>query len=140
MGWRDDPWFDWVRLVDFARNLGSRKDERARKITNSIAISQQYKQIWGEDYDSLKHGRVLAKSVDLVQQPISTEEDVFVTMLILHLSMVFRAMRNGEFVKFEGLQRDVREFFALPIPKAVWRKVRPFQDRDFAQFIDNSLK
>ena len=44
------------------------------------------------------------------------------------------------FVKIEGLQQEVRELFALPIPKAVWEKIKPFQNANFAKFIEAVLK
>jgi len=79
---------------------------------------------------------VLAKDVNVAQMPVSREEELFVTTLILHLSTVYRAMKHGEFVKLEGLQKDVAEFFALPIPEAVWKKIKPLQDRNFVRFIE----
>jgi hypothetical protein len=57
-------------------------------------------------------------------------------MLILHLNTVGRAMKARMFVKIEGLQQDVRELFALPIPKAVWKKVVTLQDVNFARFVE----
>lgn len=43
------------------------------------------------------------------------------------------------FVKLEGMQKDIKAFFSLPIPKAVWEQVKPFQDEDFVEFVENSL-
>jgi hypothetical protein len=37
------------------------------------------------------------------------------------------------------LRRDVRMFFSLPVPKAVWTKTKLLQNQDFAAFIDSSL-
>lgn len=143
--WITEHWFDLLQTLGIVGSLllaayATRKDERARRIGNSIAISEQYRQIWKELYDRPKLSRALDKDVDLEKKPISGQEELFVTMLISHLSTVFRAMKHGEFVKLEGLQNDVREFFALPIPKAVWEKLRPFQDANFAKFIEAVLK
>jgi hypothetical protein len=49
-------------------------------------------------------------------------------------------MKHGEFVKYEGLQRDVKEFFALPIPRMIWGKIAALQDADFNKFIEAALK
>lgn len=83
--------------------------------------------------------RVFEKDADVADPPISLGEELFVTSIVAHLSTVFRAMKHGEFVKLEGLQNDIRELFALPIPKAVWDKLRPFQDANFAKFIETAL-
>ena len=72
--------------------------------------------------------------------PVSIEEELFATTLILHLSVAFRAMRHGESVRFQGLKKDVKDFFSLPIPQAVWSKLSAFQDADFAKFIEVSSK
>jgi hypothetical protein len=40
----------------------------------------------------------------------------------------------------EGLRRDIAQFFSLPIPKSVWGKTKPFQNDDFAKFIESALK
>jgi len=139
---------NWLDLFQTAGIVGSlllaayaiRKEEWARRIGNSIAITEQNRQIWRELYEYPKLGRVLDKEADLENEPISNQEELFVTMLILHLSTVHRAMRHGEFVELEGLQRDVKEFFSLPIPKAVWIKTKLLQNQDFAAFIESSLK
>jgi len=40
----------------------------------------------------------------------------------------------------EGLCRDVKWFFSLPVPKVVWIKTKLLQNQDFAAFIESSLK
>jgi len=115
-----------------------RKDERARKIGNLIAVNQQYSDIWREIYDRPELARVLGKDADLKKQPVSDQEQFFVKMLIQHLQTVHWAMKMGVFVRIQGLQKDVREFFALPIPKAVWENIKPFQDSNFVRFIEET--
>jgi hypothetical protein len=46
-------------------------------------------------------------------------------------------MTAGIFTKIQGLQNDVRDFLTLPIPKAVWEKIKPFQDGDFVTFVES---
>ncbi len=48
-------------------------------------------------------------------------------------------MEAGLFTEIKGLKSDIRFFLALPIPKAVWKKIRPFQDEDFVAFVENCL-
>ena len=74
--------------------------------------------------------------MELKRHPVTTQEWLFVKMLILHLDNVRRAAKSSLFVNLEGMKKDVREFFALPIPKAVWEKMRPFQDAEFVAFLD----
>ena len=136
-----EHWFDVFQttgvvggLIFTAHTL--RKDERARQISNLIAINQQYREIWKELYEKPTLSRVLKQTVDLDKTPVSDEERLFVKLLILHLDTVYRATKAGMFVKLEGLKTDVRGFFALPIPKGVWQVLRDFQDDEFVSFVE----
>lgn len=140
--WISEHWLDLLQTVGIVASLllaayTTWKDDRARRIGNSIAINEQHRKTWKDIYEHPELARVL--DVDADAKDISIGEELFVTTLISHLSTVFRAVKHGEFVTLEGLQRDVREFFALPIPKAVWEKIKPFQDRDFVAFVESCL-
>jgi hypothetical protein len=143
--WIGEHWFDLIQSVGIIASLlfsayTTRKDERARRIGNLIAVNDEYRHIWREFYGQPRLSRVLKHDVDLNKEPISDEEWLFVKMLILHLDNVRRAIKARMFVKIEGLREDVRDLFALPIPKAVWEKIKPFQDKDFVAFIEDCLK
>jgi hypothetical protein len=139
--WIGEHWFDLLQSVGIVGGLmftayTTRKDDRSRKIANLIAIKQQYREIWQELYERPQLGRVLEKKVNLKAQPASLQEWLFVKLLILHLDTVYHAMKADMFVSLEGLQRDIREFFGAPIPRAIWEKLKPFQDRDFVEFVE----
>lgn len=142
--WLGEHWFDLLQTVGIVGSLllaayTAWKDDRARRIGNSIAINGQHRTIWKDIYEHPQLARVLEKDADVVETPISIGEEMFVTSIVAHLSTVFRAMKHGEFVKLEGLQNDVRGFFTLPIPKAVWEKLKPFQDAKFVAFVGSCL-
>jgi len=141
--WLSEHWFDLLQTTGIVASLllaayTTWKDDRARRIGNSIAINEQHRKMWKDIYEHPELARVLDTEADT--KDISIGEEMFVTTLISHLSTVFRAMKHGEFVTLEGLQRDVKEFIALPIPKAVWEKVSSFQDSAFASFVENCLR
>jgi hypothetical protein len=143
--WISEHWFDVLQTVGIIGSLllaayTTWKDALARRIGNSIAINGQYRTIWKDIYEHPHLARVLEKDADVAETPISLGEEMFVTTLVAHLSTVFRAMKHGEFVKLEGLEKDIRKFFALPIPKAVWEKLKPLQDASFVKFIETALK
>ena len=142
--WLVEHWFDFAQTVGIIGGLlftahAIRRDEKSRAITNTIAVNEQYSQIWHEFYERPELARILKKDVDLNQQPVSNDEALFVKTLLLHLDVVRRTMKAGIFVKIQGLQKDVRDFIALPIPKAVWEKIKPFQDRDFVAFVESCM-
>ena len=113
------------------------KDEKATRISNLIAIKQEYSDVWQVMFDHPELSRVLEKDVNLDKQPVTTQEWLFVKMLVLHLDTVRRAKNIGMFVKLQGLKVDVQEFFALPIPKAVWKNVKKFHNDDFTAFVES---
>ena len=142
--WLTEHWLDLAQTVGIVGGLlfsayTTWKDERARRVGNSIAITEQYREIWKELHERPGLARVLAKEVNPQKQPVSVQEELFVKTLLLHLGTVYRAMRYSEFVKLDGLRKDVQEFLSLPIPKAVWENMKAFQDGDFAGFVEASL-
>jgi hypothetical protein len=142
--WIGQHWFD---LLQSAGIIGGflftahtlRKDGQARTVSNTIAINEQYSRIWHEFYERPALSRILKKDVDLNEQPVSDEEARFIKTLILHLDTVRRTMAAGIFAEIQGLRKDIRDFFTLPIPKAVWEKIKPFQDGDFVAFVESCL-
>ena len=140
-----EHWFDFLQTLGIVAGFilsayAIRRDERARQITNTLAVSNRYGQIWQTFYDRPELSRVLQRDVDLKSKPVTDREWLFVKMLILHLDTVWRAMNAGLFVELEGLKSDVRDFFSLPIPAAVWHIAKPLQNHDFVAFIDSALK
>jgi hypothetical protein len=143
--WFAENWFNLIQTVTVVGSLllaayTFHKDEKARRIANLIAIQQEYCGIWQTLYDHPELARVLEKRLDLTKHPVTTQEWLFVKMLILHLDNVRRANNIGMFVKLQGMQKDIQEFFSLPIPKAVWQRIKAFQNSDFVTFIENSLQ
>ncbi len=143
--WILEHWFELLQTVGVVGGLlftgyTLRKDEKAGKVSNLIAINAQYGRIWNEFYARPMLHRVLRTEVDLSSEPISDDEYLFVKMLIFHLDTVRRAMEAGVFVEIERLRKDVHAFFAFPIPRVIWDKIKPFQDEDFVEFIERCLR
>jgi hypothetical protein len=141
--WFAEHGFDLIQAVCVVGSLlfaayTFHKDEKSRRIANLLAIQQEYCDIWQALYDRPELARVLQQDADLNTHPVTVQEWLFVKMLILHLDNVRRAMETDVFVNLSGLKRDVEEFFALPIPKATWQRLKPFQDRRFVEFIEES--
>lgn len=137
-------WFDVIQSVGIVAGLlftayTTIRSDRARRVGNSLAVSSQHREIWTKLISHPELSRVLSTSADLKKMAVSHTEEVFVNLLIQHLATVYRAMKEGEFVRLEGLENDVREFFSLPIAGAVWQKRRPLQDKAFVAFVDDCL-
>lgn len=113
------------------------RDGRGRQNANAIAIKGQHWDIWKQIFSHPELKRVLDKELNLEKQPVTVEEEIFVTSLILQLGTSFRATSQGEFVTLEGLPFDVKTFFSLAIPKLIWNTIKSSQDKDFVEFIES---
>lgn len=119
--------------------LSIRGETKARRIGNLLMLTEHHRDLWTRIYERPELLRVLKEDVDLSQQSITEEEEIFVNLLILHLHSVYQAIRAGTFMKPEGLQQAIRWLYSRPIPRAVWEKLRPLQDRDFVRFFETTL-
>ena len=116
-----------------------RRDAEARKISNLLAITERHHAIWKPIYERPELARILEQRPGLDEKPLTREEQRFVTSIIIHLDSVHRAIKAKMFVKLEGLRRDIKEFFSLPIPNRVWQELKQFHDADFVAFVERAL-
>ncbi len=120
--------------------ISLRSEAKSRRISNLIALTQQHRDIWKQLYEQPELVRVLDPSVDLETDPVSREERLLVRFLILYLGAVFKATEFDELLRPDGMAKDVKEFFALPIPGAVWQELKKLQDETLVLFIDRLSK
>lgn len=114
-------------------------DARARRVGNLIQLTQQHRDLWERLYMQPELARILDPGANPTKLPVTAQEETFVIFLILHLSNTYYAMRAGFFQKLRGLRKDIERFFSLPIPRAVWEKVKDLQEEAFVQFVEDSF-
>ena len=144
-GWAYQNWFDLLSAVGIVASLwftaiSLRSETKTRQIANLLTITANHREIWKEFSHNPELKRVLDASADLEKQPVTDSEEMFVLMVIHHVNSVYYAVSGQLVIQYEELHRDVAEFISLPIPKAVWRKAKPLQNRDFVAFIESTLK
>jgi hypothetical protein len=115
-------------------------ETKTRRIANLLTITANYREVWKEFFHSPNLSRIIESSADVSKQPVTSAEEFFVHMVISHISSVYEALKDELVIKQEGLRRDVRSFFSLPVPKAVWQETKLLQNHDFAAFIESSLQ
>lgn len=138
--WLAQNWFDALSAAGIVGSLlftgiNIRSEARTRRIANLIALTESHRDIWQQMLRHPRIGRVLDASADLAKTHPTREEEIFVNLVIQHLSVVFHAMRDDLTIRPEGLRRDVAWFFSLPIPMAVWDKVRILQNDRFVAYV-----
>ena len=114
-------------------------DARARRVGNLIQLTQQHRDLWERLYMQPELARILDPGANPAKLPVTAQEETFVIFLILHLSNTYYAMRAGFFQKLRGLRKDIERFFSLPIPRAVWEKVKDLQEETFVRFVEKSF-
>ena len=138
--WFEANWLDVLQSVGFFLTAYAfYRESVARKNSNMIEMGKQHREVWRPMYERPELKRVDDPGAALDTKPLTREEQRFVGEIILHFSIVYQTMRTGMFVKLDGLERDIKEFFALPIPKAVWKLVRPFHNKNFVKFVERCL-
>ncbi|MBK8092220.1 MAG: hypothetical protein IPK32_09660 [Verrucomicrobiaceae bacterium] len=120
--------------------IGLHRDSKARRIENMISLTQQHRDIWSRVMDAPELAGVQEAGRDLVKEPPTDRERLFMRSLILHLSTVYRAVKMDELLKPHGMERNVCVFFSAPLPLRVWTEIREFQDPDFVVFVEKQLR
>lgn len=102
-------------------------------------LTAAHRDIWSQLHQRPELARVLEAGVDLERAPVTNPEAVFVTFLLLHLSSTYRAIRLGMFSTRQALDRDIRWFLALPIPRTVLGRSKDLLEPDFVAFVEPCL-
>ena len=142
----------WIQLhwLDLLQSIGIvsgfvftavtlRADTKVQRLANLIDFTKQHREIWTHLYSKPELARILETRLDLDKRPITNNEELFVSFIILHLSAFQEALKQRLLISPDGLRQDIRDFFSLPIPNAVWQKLKPLHDKDFVAFVEVSL-
>lgn len=144
LGWLQENWFTFLQSAGIVGGFiftaaSLRSESRAKRVRNLLTVTQQHREIWSQLYQRPELSRVLDPRANVEERPITDTESLFVRLLILHLSSSYHAMKDGVFIRPEGVRRDIGWFFALPVPREVWKIWRAFQDREFVAYVDGCL-
>ena len=115
--------------------ISLRSETRTRRIANLLSITANHREIWTIFLNDRALARVRDASANTTKQPITDAEWIFVNLVIQHIHSVYRAMNDQLVVKIEGLRRDIAQFLSLPIPSAVWERIKILQNDDFVAFV-----
>ncbi len=111
----------------------------SRRASDLLALSERHQELWAELYRRPELSRIRNKEVDLLAHPVTAMEVEFLRAVFVHFFTGYLLARNGSLLKMDVFEADVRDFFSLPIPKAVWRENRDGRDSQFVRFIESSL-
>ena len=140
----EEHWLDFLQTASiiggfFTAAYTIWTNTKERKIGNLFALTTAHREIWSRLYERNELSRVLSESVNLRHEPITSEEELFVHTLILHLRTAFKARDLGMQFDDDAVAADIRQFFNRPIPRTVWECSKVFQDREFVEFVDRCI-
>lgn len=137
----------WVFVIQSAGVIGSliftaiaiARDARERKIANLLTMAANHREVWDQlgSREDLK--RVLETKLDLIAEPPTTAESEFLRSAIAHFLTGWRVVNAGGVIKVKEFAADVRGFFSLPLPRAVWDKTKQFRNQRFVEFVEKAL-
>ena len=139
--WFAENWFTLLNVIGIVGGLffnghSLRSETKTRRVANLLSLTQAHRDIWEQQLKYPQLARVLDPNADPLREAVTGEEEIFVNLVIQHLSVVFHAMRDELTIKPEGLRRDVWAFFSLPIPSCVWEKLKVLQNDKFAAYVE----
>jgi hypothetical protein len=138
----------WSSLVGAVGIIGSllftaahfREDCKNRLVTNLLAIEGRHREFWSVAQQRKDLKRIFSHESDALEQPLTSEEDIFMRRVILHFETGWRLEKVLNRGEMSLLHRDAHDFFALPLPRATWEKYKKFNNREFVRFMERALK
>src|SRR5688500_880802 len=131
LGWVTRHWFDILQTASIlagfftgAYTIWTNTIER--KIGNLFALTNAHREIWSRLYEQKELSRVLSPSVNLRNEPVTLEEELFVHGLILHVRTAFKARELGMQFDDDAVAAGIRQFFNRPIPRTIWERSKVF--------------
>lgn len=142
--WLADNWFTLIQSLGVIGGLSFtglmvRRDGKARKITDLLTLNQQHRELWAEVRQQPELVRIARESVDFVTAPVSEAEEEFLNLVIVHFYTSWLIVNAGSLVDKAAFAGDLRSFFKLPIPSAVWERTKTARDPKFVEFVQNVL-
>jgi hypothetical protein len=143
--WVQGNWSSFVGAVGIIGSLlftaaYFREDCRNRLVTNLMAIEDRHRQFWSLAQQRKDLKRIFSHETGALEKPLTNEEDIFMRRVILHFETGWRLEKVLNRGEMSLLFRDVRDFFALPLPRAAWEKYKKFNNREFVRFMERALK
>lgn len=143
--WLATNWFSLVETAGLMASLlfstaAFRNSTKVRRTEVALALSNAHRDIWRALSSDSELARVLDSMADLDSRPVTLKEEQFVLSVIVHLSTVVESIREGALSLPSGFEADIREFFALPVPKRVATTALDYQSPILQRFLRPFLK
>lgn len=142
--WWTDHWLQVVQGLGIVGSLlftatALRQGAVNLRLNALLKLTEQHRHLWGEVHRSPELSRILCPEVDLVRDPLRSAEESFLNLAWVHFQTGWEMALRHRMVSAEAYRRDLTEFLALPLPRAVWNQTREVRDPEFVTFADRCL-
>ena len=143
--WVEGNWFSIVQTVGVMGSLclaaaAANREAKAREIENLLTISEHHRELWKGVYQRQDLERIFRADADVQTSAITVAEEEFVNLVIVHFLKGWRIAKIGGITTLDELATDVRGFFSLPLPHAVWEKTKTTRNPRFVRFVERALE
>jgi hypothetical protein len=142
--WVDGNWFSLIQTVGIVGSLllataAARREAKSREIENLLTISEHHRSLWNEAHQRKDLERIFEADLDVLKNPATVAENEFLNLIFAHYQTGWNLSKTGAFVSLDEMKSDVRGFFTLPLPHAVWEKTKKYRNRKFVRFVTRAL-
>ena len=143
--------FSWVdshfNLIQTAGIIGglcltaaaARREAKAREIENLLTLSNHHRELWGGITTKPELQRIFETDLDVAKNPPDVAEEVFINEAFAQYMTSWRIANIGGIITLKELATDVKWFFSLPLPHAVWEKTKVFKNEKFVGFVKRAI-
>jgi len=142
--WVDGNWFNVVQTVGIIGSLwvataAANRDARSKGIENLLSLSEHHRELWKEMPCQNDLVRIFQPDADTVLVPVTVAEAEFLNLVIVHFQTGWCIAKAGGPTTIAEMKADVRSFFTLPLPRAVWERTKHHRNKKFVGFVENAL-
>lgn len=142
--WLGGNWFNLIQTIGIMGSLwltaaAASREAKAREIENLLTISEHHRELWAGIHQRRELERIFQENPEVLSSSITTAEEEFLNLVMAHFQTSWRIAKVGGIITLKELAADVRRFFSLPLPCAVWKKTKKFRNRYFVQFVEKAL-
>jgi hypothetical protein len=138
--WLRENWFDLFQTAAIVGGfVAIHRDKTKERVQNRIHFTERHAELSRQQHLDPRLARLQRMDIDLTKAPLTKHEEYHVQEQIHHLAATHFAAKNGVFTLASALPEDIRSYFQLPIPLAVWKKAKRFHEPDFVEFVESHI-
>lgn len=118
----------------------AQRDAKSREVQNLLALNEQHRNLWAGVLENHNLNRVFQDDANVLEKPATVVEKQFLNLVFVHYQTGWTVAKAGALITLAEIKTDIRDFFSLPLPRAVWEKTKNLRNRQFVRFVERALK